>query len=62
MSLASRTSRMKRAIHPCFFLLVHARHRLIQNEQLRLGCERARQLDVLLQAQRHHVDGLVPET
>jgi hypothetical protein len=38
------------AAHVLLFLQVHAGHRLVQQQELRLGGERARELDALLQA------------
>ena len=39
-----------------FFLDVHAGHRLVEQQHRRFGCQRARQLDTLLQAVRQAAD------
>src|SRR5262245_30772190 len=43
------------------FLLIHAGHRLVENEQLRLGRERTRKLDPLLHAERNDLDRFVAD-
>src|ERR1039457_1572743 len=48
-----------KARHVLLLLLVHARHRLVEDQQARLGRERARQFHPLLHAQRDDVDRLV---
>jgi len=51
---------MKRAMYS-FSSWFIAGHRLVQDQQLRLGGERARQLDALLQAERNSLDRLVAD-
>ena len=43
--------------HVLFLLDVHAGHRLVEQQQRRLGGQRARELDALLQAVRQSADG-----
>jgi hypothetical protein len=47
------------ARHVLLLLLVHAGHRLVQDQEARLGHQRAGQFDALLQADGDAVDGLV---
>ena len=42
-------------------LLIHAGHRLVEDQKLRLGRERARKLDALLHAERNDLDRLVAD-
>jgi len=57
---SSFTSRDE-ARHVLFSSGVHARHRLVEQQQRRLQGERARELDALLQSVREGVDDFLPD-
>ena len=49
------------ARHVFLFLLIHAGHRLVEDEELWLCRKRARKLHALLESKRHDVNRLVAD-